>query len=106
MSQPVGSSLSKANDHNIPTSDDHVSSVRSVLQEQPSVMSGDISNGESVDISSDTNDAGLLHPLPMPEFGGWFAPLTEFLPDPAVPIPNFHRCNLAVILLSDLVVDG
>merc|ERR1719422_1634964 len=103
MSQP---SQSKPVDHHIPTSDDHISSVRSVLQEQPSVMSGEISNGESVDISADTNDAGLLHPLPMPEFGGWFAPLTEFLPDPAVPIPNFHRCNLAVILLTELVVDG
>ena len=43
-------------------------------------------------------------PLPMPEYGGWFAPLTEFLPDPSHPISNFHRCNLALILLTDLVV--
>jgi len=100
-----GLSQSKPVDHHLPTSDDHISNVRSGLLDQPSVISGDGSNGESVDISADTNDAGL-HPLPMPEFGGWFAPLTEFLPDPAVPIPNFHRCNLAVILLSDLVVDG
>jgi hypothetical protein len=42
----------------------------------------------------------------MPEYGGWFAPLTEFLPEPSQPISNFHRCNLAVILLTDLVVDG
>ena len=46
------------------------------------------------------------HPLPMPEYGGWFAPLTEFLPDPSSPINTFHRCNLAAILLTDLVVDG
>jgi hypothetical protein len=45
-------------------------------------------------------------PLPMPEYGGWFAPLTEFLPDASHPVTNFHRCNLAVILLTDLVVDG
>lgn len=45
------------------------------------------------------------HPLPMPEYGGWFAPLTEFLPSPSVPIATFHRCNLAVVLLTDLVVD-
>jgi hypothetical protein len=44
-----------------------------------------------------------LHPLPMPEYGGWFAPLTEFLPEPSQPISNFHRCNLAVVLLTDLV---
>ena len=45
------------------------------------------------------------HPLPMPEYGGWFAPLTEFLPSPSVPIATFHRCNMAVVLLTDLVVD-
>ena len=42
----------------------------------------------------------------MPEYGGWFAPLTEFLPDASQPVTSFHRCNLAVILLTDLVVDG
>ncbi len=46
------------------------------------------------------------HPLPMPEYGGWFAPLTEFLPSASQPISTFHRCNLAVVLLTDLVVDG
>ncbi|KAF4525506.1 hypothetical protein B566_EDAN014930, partial [Ephemera danica] len=46
------------------------------------------------------------HPLPMPEYGGYFAPLTEFLPDTSQPISGFHRCNLAVMLLADVVVDG
>ena len=41
--------------------------------------------------SGDSGDPGQPHPLPMPEFGGWFAPLTEFLPDPTVPIPSYHR---------------
>ncbi|XP_062543394.1 protein furry isoform X2 [Armigeres subalbatus] len=46
------------------------------------------------------------HPLPMPEYGGYFAPLTEFLPDATSPISGFHRCNVAVMLLTDIVVDG
>ncbi|KAE8748600.1 furry [Frankliniella occidentalis] len=46
------------------------------------------------------------HPLPMPEYGGYFAPLTEFLPDCTQPSSGFHRCNLAVMLLTDIVVDG
>ena len=43
------------------------------------------------------------HPLPMPEYGGWFAPMTEFLPEASSPIQSFHRCNLAAILITDLV---
>lgn len=46
------------------------------------------------------------HPLPMPEYGGYFAPLTEYLPDSSQPISSFHRCNIAVMLLTDVVVDG
>ena len=39
----------------------------------------------------------------MPEYGGWFAPMTEFLPEASSPIQSFHRCNLAAILITDLV---
>ncbi|KAL5290083.1 FRY family protein [Megaselia abdita] len=46
------------------------------------------------------------HPLPMPEYGGYFAPLTEFLPDGGSPITGFHRCNVAVMLLTDIIIDG
>lgn len=46
------------------------------------------------------------HPLPMPEYGGYFAPLTEYLPESSQPISGFHRCNVAVMLLCDVVVDG
>ena len=46
------------------------------------------------------------HPLPMPEYGGFYAPLTEYLPDSSQPIIGFHRCNLALILLTDIVLDG
>uniref|UniRef100_A0A8D8TGL4 Protein furry n=1 Tax=Cacopsylla melanoneura TaxID=428564 RepID=A0A8D8TGL4_9HEMI len=45
------------------------------------------------------------HPLPMPEYGGYFAPLTEYLPDSNQPSSGFHRCNVAIMLLTDLVVD-
>ena len=84
----------------IVTSDDHISN-RTDLQD-----SGEITHGDNMaDMADTSNDAGL-HPLPMPEFGGWFAPLTEFLPETTTPITNFHRCNLAMILLTELVVDG
>lgn len=52
------------------------------------------------------NIAPPPHPLPMPEYGGYFAPLTEFLPDIGLPISGFHRCNVAVMLLVDIVVEG
>ncbi|KAL0902803.1 hypothetical protein ABMA27_000593 [Loxostege sticticalis] len=45
-------------------------------------------------------------PLPMPEYGGFFALLTEYLPDNNQPISGFHRCNVAVMLLCDVVLDG
>ncbi|OQR78358.1 protein furry-like [Tropilaelaps mercedesae] len=47
------------------------------------------------------------HPLPMPEYGGYYAPLSQELPATVV-FPNcgFHRCNMAVILLADMVTAG
>lgn len=41
--------------------------------------------------SSDAAANAHPHPLPMPEYGGYFAPLTEFLPDVSLPISGFHR---------------
>nr|XP_023011562.1 protein furry [Leptinotarsa decemlineata] len=57
-------------------------------------------------ILRDKLDIPQPHPLPMPEFGGYFAPLTEYLPDSSQPISGFHRCNVGVMLLCDIVVDG
>lgn len=75
----------------------------------------------------DKFDIPQPHPLPMPEYGGYFAPLTEYLPESSQPISGFHRyglafcvivilcyfvnvtffrCNVAVMLLCDVVVDG
>ena len=31
------------------------------------------------------------YPLPMPAYGGYFAPLLEYLPENAQPSPGFHR---------------
>lgn len=39
----------------------------------------------------DKFDIPQPHPLPMPEYGGYFAPLTEYLPDSSQPISGFHR---------------
>lgn len=44
---------------------------------------------ESFELRSDPPMAP--HPLPMPEYGGYFAPLTEFLPDISLSISGFHR---------------
>ncbi|RVE51056.1 hypothetical protein evm_004347 [Chilo suppressalis] len=51
-------------------------------------------------------EAPQPRPLPMPEYGGFFALLTEYLPDTSQPISGFHRCNVAVMLLCDVVLDG
>lgn len=45
------------------------------------------------------------HPPPMPEFGGYYAPLTKFLPSSSQPVIAVHRCNLALTLLTDVILD-
>ncbi|XP_034942121.1 protein furry isoform X2 [Chelonus insularis] len=57
-------------------------------------------------VNQEKFDIPQPHPLPMPEYGGYFAPLTEYLPDSSQPISGFHRCNIAIMLLTDIVVDG
>ncbi|XP_026316911.1 protein furry isoform X2 [Hyposmocoma kahamanoa] len=51
-------------------------------------------------------DVPQPRPLPMPEYGGFFAKLSEYLPDTSQPVSGFHRCNVAVMLLCDVVLDG
>ncbi|GFN79511.1 protein furry homolog isoform x3, partial [Plakobranchus ocellatus] len=46
------------------------------------------------------------YPLPMPAYGGYCAPLNECLPENFTPTPGFHRSNIAVMFLCDLVLDG
>lgn len=45
-----------------------------------------------------------LLPLPMPEYGGYYAPLKEFLPPQQV--CPFHRCNLAMMFITELINEG
>lgn len=37
------------------------------------------------------NDTNAAYPLPMPAYGGYFAPLSEYLPDSLHPSAGFHR---------------
>lgn len=66
----------------------------------------DIHQDGSVELRNPTREKMLPNPLPMPEYGGYFAPLTEFLPSITTPSSGFHRCNVAVMLLSDVIGDG
>uniref|UniRef100_A0A667XRB0 FRY microtubule binding protein n=1 Tax=Myripristis murdjan TaxID=586833 RepID=A0A667XRB0_9TELE len=45
------------------------------------------------------------HPLPMPLNGGCWAPLVDFLPETITPRGPLHRCNIAVIFMTEMVVD-
>ncbi|XP_050360711.1 protein furry isoform X2 [Nymphalis io] len=74
----------------------------------PTGMCGD--SGGPVSAPSTPQEARVdslqPRPLPMPEYGGFFALLTEYLPDTNQPVSGFHRCNVAVMLLCDVVLDG
>ncbi|KAG7258437.1 hypothetical protein CRUP_031880, partial [Coryphaenoides rupestris] len=51
----------------------------------------------------ETNQA---HPLPMPANGGCWVPLVDFLPETTVtPRGPLHRCNIAVLFMTEMVVD-
>ncbi|XP_052278154.1 protein furry-like isoform X3 [Dreissena polymorpha] len=51
-------------------------------------------------------EANAPYPLPMPAFGGYFAPMLEYLPENMQPSAGFHRSNIAIMFMSDLVLDG
>ncbi|XP_031753101.1 protein furry homolog isoform X4 [Xenopus tropicalis] len=44
-------------------------------------------------------------PLPMPCNGGCWAPLVDYLPETISPRAPLHRCNIAVIFMTEMVVD-
>ncbi|XP_076833459.1 protein furry homolog isoform X6 [Brachyhypopomus gauderio] len=44
-------------------------------------------------------------PLPMPVNGGCWAPLVDYLPETVSPRGPLHRCNVAVIFMTELVLD-
>ncbi|CAH2001764.1 unnamed protein product [Acanthoscelides obtectus] len=91
----VFSDFTMARPEKLRNQDDMTNSLEEVAIEE------DVLLREKVDVS-----LSQPHPLPMPEFGGYFAPLTEYLPDSSQPISGFHRCNVGVMLMCDIVVDG
>ncbi|KAK7496521.1 hypothetical protein BaRGS_00012173, partial [Batillaria attramentaria] len=52
------------------------------------------------------SESPVPYPLPMPAYGGYFAPLNQLLPEDLPATQGFHRSNIAVMFLSDLVLDG
>ncbi|XP_026878436.2 protein furry homolog-like isoform X2 [Electrophorus electricus] len=50
-------------------------------------------------------DHNRPEPLPFPPTGGCWSPLVDHLPETTTPGVSLHRCNIAVILLTDLIVD-
>ncbi|KAM6963189.1 protein furry homolog-like isoform 7-T7 [Aplochiton taeniatus] len=50
-------------------------------------------------------DHNRPEPLPFPPTGGCWSPLVDYLPETNTPGVTLHRCNIAVILLTDLIVD-
>ncbi|XP_056115791.1 protein furry homolog-like isoform X2 [Rhinichthys klamathensis goyatoka] len=50
-------------------------------------------------------DHNQPEPLPFPPTGGCWSPLIDYLPETTTPVVSLHRCNIAVILLTDLIVD-
>lgn len=56
-------------------------------------------NKPTGNLVGDKLDVPQPHPLPMPEYGGYFAPLTEYLPDSSQPISGFHRYGFIFIFL-------
>uniref|UniRef100_A0A8B9L1T8 Furry homolog, like n=1 Tax=Astyanax mexicanus TaxID=7994 RepID=A0A8B9L1T8_ASTMX len=50
-------------------------------------------------------DHNRPEPLPFPPTGGCWSPLVDYLPETTTPGVSLHRCNIAVILLTDLIVD-
>nr|XP_033804350.1 protein furry homolog isoform X3 [Geotrypetes seraphini] len=52
-----------------------------------------------------TVETNQPQPLPMPSNGGCWAPLVDYLPETITPRGPLHRCNIAVIFMTEMVVD-
>uniref|UniRef100_A0A3B3T569 FRY microtubule binding protein n=1 Tax=Paramormyrops kingsleyae TaxID=1676925 RepID=A0A3B3T569_9TELE len=50
-------------------------------------------------------ESNLPQPLPMPTNGGCWAPLVDYLPETISSRSPLHRCNIAVIFMTEMVVD-
>ncbi|CAH0386341.1 unnamed protein product [Bemisia tabaci] len=83
-------------------SEDNITTSNEPISTQPTASADTESSSKP---NEKKYDIPQPHPLPMPEYGGYFAPLTEYLPTNIQPNSGFHRCNVAVMLLTDVVVD-
>lgn len=63
-----------------------------VLEEHPSTINPPTTGNDY--------EASQPHPLPMPEYGGYFAPLTEFLPNSSQPVNGFHRFEILFCIIE------
>ncbi|CAH2036135.1 unnamed protein product, partial [Iphiclides podalirius] len=98
---PCATATPPADDHTPPPSDGDATPTGSV----PEALATPTGSAPATPLEPRA-DAPQPRPLPMPEYGGYFALLTEYLPDSSQPISGFHRCNVAVMLLCDVVLDG
>nr|XP_057935004.1 protein furry homolog isoform X2 [Doryrhamphus excisus] len=106
----VDSEDSKAKDNDERFS--HVTRAHSRLESRYSNSSGgsyDEDKSEPLPPYADwltiVTESNQPHPLPMPVNGGCWAPLVDFLPETLAPRGPLHRCNIAVILMTEMVVD-
>uniref|UniRef100_UPI00358FEF42 LOW QUALITY PROTEIN: protein furry homolog-like n=1 Tax=Myxine glutinosa TaxID=7769 RepID=UPI00358FEF42 len=52
------------------------------------------------------SQSGSAQPLPMPVGGGIWLPLVDYLPEIFRTSPTLYRCNVVLVLLTDLVMDS
>lgn len=71
-----------------------------------SSSSGSSTHDQTEEVSASPSNSPIPYPLPMPAYGGYFAPMSELLPDTFAPTVGLHRSYLGVMFLSDLVLDG
>ena len=66
----------------------------------------DLGNGTLLPVQQQQSSQSQLHPLPMPEYGGYFAPMGDLLVEASASITTMHKCSFAIAFLGDLLLDG
>lgn len=92
-----GSSLKPPEKQRCPSSE--------TINAQPPMQNHLEERDDTTDYGPESGDGpSKLVPLPMPEYGGYYAPLKEFLPPQ--PAATFHRCSIALMFLTEIVNEG
>uniref|UniRef100_A0A8C9WGE0 Furry homolog, like n=1 Tax=Scleropages formosus TaxID=113540 RepID=A0A8C9WGE0_SCLFO len=122
VAAPDGHHDSKMKDSNIEESYTHLdiySGLNSNLNRQHHRLESRYSSSSGGSYEEEKNDSMPVYanwrlkvmehnqpePLPFPPTGGCWSPLVDYLPETSNPGVPLHRCNIAVILLTDLIVD-